>query len=661
MKAFGFVMWLLLSASAFPLFAAAGDPLPGIDVALERRPRDNIVATCSSNCAFDEILLEVPKDVAREATPVKLPPGFTLQKEGRTLRITGPQVAGPVRFRIHVGNAGLPEKVSLEVRRGGTKLLSKKNLSPAILPELQTLNSLQGVVQLPPEVSPGETLQFQVLDPEKASAGGTWTLAGTVAEPETPGSEGGRGRVAFVLGGAIIGAEEQVWKNYNSAKSNTAGRTANAAEAAQDFSIEEAGPDRPARTNYNSAKSNTAGRTAAEAERASGGFDAVYAVSPAEGRGAVDLRELARAATVVAAFRGGDPAGGGGAPGKAEEGVTVCNDSGDCFRFERLPMDEVCLKPVDVEDPPLNTDCLKPVVFSSPGGTGTTSGAGGRGPGAPSGQRIVETTIVSFGGGRGDVFSYGTEEEGAGSRPAGKPRYSVRPLPRPSGDPSEAIFVVTLPRDLAPGSPLSVSYRDLYGDVLVDVPRVEGVEVVPARPADPKPRITTATRHSLAGQTACVCGNFPGPRAWNGLSLDGQAAGIPASASSRTVWVRLPDTLATGPHTVSGSPAAGFVESDRATTTVIRVLGSIDSNQLFRGQSTPMQFRIEGTDQPVSLRVRNYTPGIISLEGGNDQVLTTSGGRSNMVQRTVNAVSRGDFNIDYTLEGDPCPCGGERQ
>jgi hypothetical protein len=31
------------------------------------------------------------------------------------------------------------------------------------------------------------------------------------------------------------------------------------------------------------------------------------------------------------------------------------------------------------------------------------------------------------------------------------------------------------------------------------------------------------------------------------------------------------------------------------------------------------------------------------------------------VQRMVNAVSRGDFNIDYTLEGDPCPCGIERR
>lgn len=243
----------------------------------------------------------------------------------------------------------------------------------------------------------------------------------------------------------------------------------------------------------------------------------------------------------------------------------------------------------------------------------------------------------------------------------------MRPLSPPAGGTrggalaaAATTFLVTLPRDLAPGSPLSVSYRDLYGDVLVDVPRVEGVEVVPARPADPKPRITAATRHSLAGQTACVCGNFPGPRAWNGLSLDSQAVGAPATASSRTVWVRLPETLAPGPHTVSGSPAAGFAASDRATTTVIRVLGSLDSNQLFRGQSTPMQFRIEGTDQPVSLRVRNYTPGIISLEGGNDQVLTTSGGRSNMVQRNVNAVSRGDFNIDYTLEGDPCPCGERR-
>ena len=45
--------------------------------------------------------------------------------------------------------------------------------------------SLSGVVvpDLPPEVSPGETVSFE---PPPAAAGGSWTLCGVVAEPEAP-------------------------------------------------------------------------------------------------------------------------------------------------------------------------------------------------------------------------------------------------------------------------------------------------------------------------------------------------------------------------------------------------------------------------------------------------------------------------------------------
>jgi hypothetical protein len=212
-----------------------------------------------------------------------------------------------------------------------------------------------------------------------------------------------------------------------------------------------------------------------------------------------------------------------------------------------------------------------------------------------------------------------------------------------------------LPEDLAPGGNVALQYVDIYGDLVVDVPALPGIEVVKPMAIDVA-RITAATPLTFAGQQACICGSFPGPAAWDGLLLDGEALGPPVSASSRMAWVQLPTDLDAGEHLVTGAPGSGFPTGDRAVVLVVEIEGELDSSKLQRLETTPMRLWVIGTSEATDLRVRNKTPSIISIEGGTDQVIRTSGGELNMLKRSVQGLSPGAFDIEYELAGAGCPC-----
>jgi hypothetical protein len=220
--------------------------------------------------------------------------------------------------------------------------------------------------------------------------------------------------------------------------------------------------------------------------------------------------------------------------------------------------------------------------------------------------------------------------------------------------PDGSVVFAALPDDLRPGGTVALRYVDRFGDTVVDVPSVPGVEVVAPRGGG-EARLTDASPRGLAGQLACVCGSFPGPAAWNALLLDGQAVGSPTSASGQMVWVPLPAGLPPGEHVFTGAASAGFPATDRATTLVLQVVGELDSSKLRRLETTPMRLRVVGTEEPIELRVRNLTPAVIAIEGA-DQALRTSGGARNQLERTVRGIAPGAFNISYELAGQPCPC-----
>lgn len=211
---------------------------------------------------------------------------------------------------------------------------------------------------------------------------------------------------------------------------------------------------------------------------------------------------------------------------------------------------------------------------------------------------------------------------------------------------------VRLPATLSPGQPLEVTYRDPAGALRVQARAP--VHLATAAEATP-PRITDCTEHAVAGDVVCVCGSFP-PAAWDGLTIDGHPAGERVAASRRVVLVRLPPGLAPGPHVIGGDPAYGFGVRDRVLVTALRVASGIEREELVRGQAAALHVTVQGTEEPLPVRFVNASPRIVSLEGGEEQGATTSGGVPNRVQRRVRARQRGGFRIGYELAPSPCPC-----
>lgn len=216
-------------------------------------------------------------------------------------------------------------------------------------------------------------------------------------------------------------------------------------------------------------------------------------------------------------------------------------------------------------------------------------------------------------------------------------------------------YRLRIPGTARAGDPIAVSYVDPWGERIVDAPSAARCGGQAPSQSD-KPRLEACSPMAFAGQTACVCGWFPTDAAREGLTLNGKPLGAPATGSSGVVFVKIPADTPPGPARIGGLESGGFSSREQASTIVLRVGGEIDRNKLLRGESVPMRLWVEGTPEPLKLRIRNDTPDVIRIDGGDDQLVSTDGKSPNSLTRTVHAVHVGDFHITYSLATESCPC-----
>ena len=637
----------------------AGDPIPDIDITLEQIP-GGVIRVDSLTGGFDEISIEMGKELTEGLEPVRLPPGWTLEAEGKTVRLAGPALSTgePVRLELHAQPVPRPKKISYEVKLEGRRLLRQRNVAVEPVPPRKVIGSLQGIVTMPTQVAPGEPMQMRVTDPAALPAGGSWHLTGTVVAEEKPqeAEEAERRRVALVVAPedeaavpaealrdvaaalATLGVPAGSWEVVPVAHDDpfldqeglevaAVGRTTDARQHQTISNV--------SRARHETAKVVIQNIKAIAAPAGGGGDGGLYGVRWLNGEGAGEPPVLVLA--------GLDLPGSGGERGipmqtnkdeckSSQDSKKCCEEAGGAwwkeFCFEKIETDRCHLEPMEV---PADTTCIIKAfdVAERPGGGKIhTFDITGSLPDADEpAMAIVNTTRSHL-----------------------KVRKAVAA--------ADGTVVFDLPDDVAPGGGISLQYVDAFGDVVVDVPEVPGVEVVEPV-GDGGARVTAATPLSFAGQQACVCGSFPGPEAWNRLLLDGEALGSPLSASSRMAWVQLPVSLAPGEHLVTGAAEAGFPAGDRAAIRVVQVAGELDSTKLQRQESTPLRLRVQGTTEPVTLRLRNNTPSIVRIDGGDDQAITTSGGDPNQLERTVHGLTPGAFDIQYELQAESCPCAPE--
>jgi hypothetical protein len=84
-------------------------------------------------------------------------------------------------------------------------------------------------------------------------------------------------------------------------------------------------------------------------------------------------------------------------------------------------------------------------------------------------------------------------------------------------------------------------------------------------------------------------------------------------------------------------------QSVRVTQSIVGVIGV--------GQTATMTWTITGTTRPVRLRLTNTHPETATLEGGNIQTVTSSGGAKNLVSRKVTGLTQGQFNVEVEVAG----------
>lgn len=624
----------------------AGEPIPDIDVILEQNP-GGIVKVDSPVGGFDEILLDVGKPFAAALSPAALPSGWTLEAKGKRVRLAGPAVpAGtPVRFKLDPGEAPRPKRISYEAKLEGKTVFQRKDEVVELVPPQQKIGSLQGIVTVPSQVAPGEPMQMRVTDMAALPAGGTWSLSGTVVD-----------------------------------------------EAESDES-DSAGPDRPWKetgiTPDSPRRSSLSISPAADVPHdAMDQIATVLAMTPEVGGPwevvALNAGDLSGAPRVTIeeeeVYRAKDRSdvspsrivilsGGGTTEGGSEDKIVMFDEEEKSdekkdekedpekfldylggFCFERLPSTGDKFELEVATDPDFAWDLFPCTDEDRPDQEIRVQGSRELGDDGFWHYDLLATNTGSPTEGADTLFATNynsTRSRRKTASTATKTAARVNP---------DGTVNFKLPEDLAPGGELALQYVDRYGDVIVDVPSVPGVEVVEPSAEKNAARIIDVTPRVFAGQQACIWGLFPSPEAWNALLLDDAPFGQPISASSRMAWVQIPATAVPGAHIVSGAPEPGFPSEDRVTLLVLQIGGEIDSSKLQRLETTPMRLWVRGTSDPVEIRVRNRTPGIISIEGGADQTILTSGGEQNMLERRVQGLAPGAFDIGYELAGAGCPC-----
>ena len=650
----------LIATVGFAPNVRAGDPVPDIDVTIEQIPGDNahvallppVTLEGDSRpgvepARFDEVRIDVGRKTAKATKVGDLPRGWTLERDGKTLTLRGPLLTPPARLSLQIEPEARPETLNIELRRGGNVLVERRRLVPRQVPQRQVRGTLGGVVQMPPEVSPGETLALRPLD-DTLPDGGRFTISGVVSEPFTEEdlayarkilntTRSNIRRQAAILPGPLT--------LLGSGDCEKLAPPAAMAAIARDVSPEgETWELRPAATTAGSSSSKLSNLTqhdvSMETIRPIRSFFAIkeegvniaikeegvnIAEPTGQGEGIAIKEEGVNIAIKEEGVNIAEPTGQGEGIAIKEEGVNIAeptaikeegveawsvNSAGTSWvadwQWTAVP---------DLDDPHLRTVAL----------AGEPVAGGCRFTGREASElELIRWARTAAGGGPPDLA---TALQGA----------------------TAVVHLVQLSEHLNAGDSIAVDYLDTWGDPWVEVPAAEGVEVAPPSPFEAS-SIEVVAEHAPAGDLVCVCGTFS-PLDMAAPFTIGAATAQVVSVGSQVVWLQLDANASPGEQLVRAEGIGGG-----GVTRVIRVTAELDQERLFTGGSTGLRIRVEGTDQPQRIHLTNRSPGVIQLSGGDQQTTETSGGTPNQLTREVRATQRGSFDLNWSLDPASCPC-----
>lgn len=101
--------------------------------------------------------------------------------------------------------------------------------------------------------------------------------------------------------------------------------------------------------------------------------------------------------------------------------------------------------------------------------------------------------------------------------------------------------------------------------------------------------------------------------------------------------------------TAAGSGSAEAPAETKEAPGEITLTQHLDRDKLRPGRKTRWEIRVEGWRKPVEVRLHNFSPGVVRLRGGPDQIVKTSGGRNNRLRRRVTGLAPGVARLDVWI------------
>jgi tetratricopeptide (TPR) repeat protein len=165
------------------------------------------------------------------------------------------------------------------------------------------------------------------------------------------------------------------------------------------------------------------------------------------------------------------------------------------------------------------------------------------------------------------------------------------------------------------------------------------------------PRVGRVPRYPTSGGDLPISGGgFDGEATGNVVRVGDRELDVLASSPTGLVAAIPPDFLGDlGPLVVSTANG----DSAPVELTFVRFGLAGDRTVLTRGQSAVRGVVVEGTSEPVPLRITNLTPSVVRMEGGDTLTTTTSGGTPNQAEIRITGVTRGDFELAAAVAPKP--------
>ncbi|SRR5260370_1658498 len=175
----------------------------------------------------------------------------------------------------------------------------------------------------------------------------------------------------------------------------------------------------------------------------------------------------------------------------------------------------------------------------------------------------------------------------------------------------------------------------------------------PAAKEPPAPCSFELPSFAQPGRPVEIKGRFTGDAGQTGVKMGGKDAKVLAE-SPRKVVVRVP------PDLVGMSGIEVFEKGQPVAKGEFRSIGvklSAGKTNLLKGERTQLSITIyglEGLKEPVSLRLENNSPGVVTIKGGNVQTFSVDPKQvvdgQVLLTRTLSGIRPGAFAISAFVE-----------